>query len=503
MKNINAAQLVPILVVGMAILLALVVGNGVADENYTTIALSLGALAVIATVALGSQFFILIPICWGLTGQISILPLPFSVRQLVIILASAIFIQGIIFNTNKRSKTGSEAVDIWIWVNIIYIIIVFFRNPVGINALGGDRVGGKPYVDVLLGVMAYLILRGRRISPIIAKKLPLFVVFSNVFTSGAAALGFFFPQLGDSLSYFYSVFSSTGTVGITSYNLSSAGRLIFLQSGAEALILYVVSACNPIRIFDINNYRFGMFYLLGIFGILASGFRSAIIQSFLVTSVSVILRERFNGIVKIAVTLFVLATGAIAISYLPIKLPTTFQRAICFLPGNWDQEAVIDAQDTTDWRLEMWEMVLNSDKYIHQKVLGDGFGYLRADFERSIEIGSGNAQLSATEARQEMFMINGDFHSGPLGAIKFVGVVGLALLLPVFFLAVKMALNLIKASLGTEFQFCAYFFSLPIIILPLIFFFVIGDYRQDFITVMFFVGMMEMLENSINESRKV
>ena len=164
MSTINASKIVPIVVVGIAILLAWIVGNGVADQNYNSIALSLGALVVIAMVGLGSRFYILIPICWGLTGQISVLPLPFSVRQLVIILASVIFIQGAIFKTIKKNKTSSESIDIWIWVNIIYIIIVFFRNPVGINALGGDRVGGKPYVDVALGLMCYLILRKQRIS---------------------------------------------------------------------------------------------------------------------------------------------------------------------------------------------------------------------------------------------------------------------------------------------------------------------------------------------------
>jgi hypothetical protein len=218
--------------------------------------------------------------------------------------------------------------------------------------------------------------------------------------------------------------------------------------------------------------------------------------------ISVTSRDRIVGFFKILAILFFIATGFIAMSYLPIKLPSTFQRSLSFLPGNWDADASANAKDSTEWRFDMWQMVLNSDRYIHDKIFGDGFGYLRADYERFNDINTGIAKLSEVEARQEMFMINGDFHSGPLGTIKFVGVVGLALLLPVFFLAVKMALNLIKTSLGTQFQFCAYFFSLPIIILPLFFFFVIGDYRQDFVTLLFYVGMMQMLEKSIEASKK-
>jgi hypothetical protein len=505
MSTINASKIVPIVVVGIAILLAWIVGNGVADQNYNSIALSLGALVVIAMVGLGSRFYILIPICWGLTGQISVLPLPFSVRQLVIILASVIFIQGAIFKTIKKNKTSSESIDIWIWVNIIYIIIVFFRNPVGINALGGDRVGGKPYVDVALGLMCYLILRKQRISGRLALKLPKYILFVSVFTAIAGAIGFFLPQVGDELSLFYSTFSSTGTIGITAdypSNFSAGARWVFMQGLGISLILYVVCACNPGRFMDINNLRYAVLYVLGIIAILTSGFRSAIIQGLMMTTVAVMARDWIMGLFKLIIAVFFLASGAIAISYLPIKLPTTFQRALSFLPGNWEQVAILDAQDTTDWRLEMWKLVLSSDRYIHNKILGDGFGYLRADFERSLEIASGKEHLSQTDAQQEVFMIDGDFHSGPIGAIRFVGVVGLALLLPVFFLSVKMALSLIKSSKGTNYEFSSFFFSIPVIISPFFFVFVIGDYRQDLVTLMFSIGMMGMLKNSISESKK-
>ena len=503
MKNINAAQLVPKLVVGMAIFLAVVVGNGVADENYTNVALSLGALAVIAMVALGRRFFILIPICWGLTGQISVLPLPFSVRQLVIILASAIFIQGAIFKTNKGSKTNREAIDICIWINILYICIVFFRNPVGINALGGDRVGGKPYVDVILSVMCYLILRQHRISGALATKLPKYVLLTSFFTAVAGAIGFFLPQLGDNLAYLYSAFSCTGTVGITSQSEMASGsitRWIFMQGLGESIILYIVSLSNPAQLLNPNNIKYLLFYILGMIAILVSGFRSAIIQALLATMISVTSRDRIVGFFKILAILFFIATGAIAMSYLPIKLPATFQRALSFLPGNWDADASADAKDSSEWRFDMWKMVLNSDRYIHDKIFGDGFGYLRADYERSIDLMQGKSQLATTEVQQEMFMLNGDFHSGPISTIRFVGFVGLALLLASFYYMLKMAISVIKYSKGTDFQFVSYFYSFPIIALPFIFIFVFGDYRVDFCAILFYLGMLEMIRNSIRES---
>ena len=97
-------------------------------------------------------------------------------------------------------------------------------------------------------------------------------------------------------------------------------------------------------------------------------------------------------------------------------------------------------------------------------------------------------------------MLNGDFHSGPISTIRFVGFVGLALLLASFYYMLKMAISVIKYSKGTDFQFVSYFYSFPIIALPFIFIFVFGDYRVDFCAILFYLGMLEMIRNSIRES---
>jgi hypothetical protein len=172
------------------------------------------------------------------------------------------------------------------------------------------------------------------------------------------------------------------------------------------------------------------------------------------------------------------------------------------LPGSWDDKAINDASNSTDWRMEMWEIILTSDKYIKNIVFGDGFGYLRADFERTIDIISGKDALRGNEAQQEMFMLDGDYHSGPIGTLKFVGIVGFSLFLPLLFFSTKMAINLVFKMMNTEYQFITFFYCIQTITLPIFFLFIVGDYRQDFISLLFYIGMMKLVKNSFEASFK-
>jgi hypothetical protein len=488
---------------GLGILLAFYAGNYVAEENYTPIAAVLGFLVILSAVfGLGASIYLLIPLCWELTGQIPILPLPFSVRQLVLVLASGVFIFGFIFKVN-REKSRLKPIDIWIWVNIIYLIITFIRNPVGFAAIAnGERVGGKPYVDVVLGIMGYLMLSRFKISAKLSRKIPMIVLCTVLFNGIAGAVQMFLPALGAYLGKFYSLFAADASAGIGEFSINET-RFGFLQKLGIILILTIVSRVSPLRLISVNHLGSLIIYILGYIMIFLSGFRNALVSSILYSLISTFLRDRFVGVVRLGALAFVLAVLGILMTFTNIQVPLTFQRALCFLPGNWDEDAVINARNSSEWRVEMWKQALTTDKYIHNKLLGDGFGYLRADYERTVGILTGSIQVgNGAEAQMEMFLLDGDYHSGPVGTIRFVGYFGLVLLLPLFYLMIRVAIRLIGNARGTEFEFCAYFYGLQAIILPFFFFFVVGDYRQDLVTTFFFVGMMKMLNKSIEAARK-
>jgi len=424
-------------------------GNYVADENYLPIAAVLGGLLTLSVVfGLGKSIYLLVPICWGLTGKISALPLPFDVRQLVLIASAGLFVADLIFKRRlRRRKFGM--IDFWVFLNLLYLATVFFRNPVGVAAIGGGARRWEAISGRDSGVFAYLILSRERVGLRYACRLPKMILAVAGFGAFAGAVGMFLPGIGAKLAVFYSGFAPVGMVigdeGSVSGDVSiGEDRLIFLSYFGTMVCLYVVSLLNPFRLLSLHYLRASLAYLSGIVMVMLSGFRDALILVILMTGTSVFLREKTAGFLKLVFIGGFILTITVLGSYGGIRLPFTFQRTLSFLPGKWDENAVLSAKDSSEWRFKMWQTVLTSDRYIRNKVFGDGFGLLRQDFEiQASAMMSGGPAYGGDMAAQEAFMINGDFHSGPVSSIRFVGIIGLLLFLVLMFMTSRYAYFLI------------------------------------------------------------
>ena len=503
MSNLNTQRLGLFLVMGLGILFALFAGNYVAEEDYTPIAIVLGGLVAITLVfSVGTNAYLLIPMCWPLVGSIHILPLPFNVRQLAMIFGSVIFISGVIFKRGGGKKVPFDALDLWVWINVVYLLTVFFRNPVGINVLGGDRVGGRPYVDVALGVFAYLILRRETISPKMAGLIPVVWLGGELVNALGGLVGMYLPTLGSKIGMLYSEFLPQFGKEDMAIEVGET-RLGSLQSFGTTLILFIVCSVNPTHLMRPGNLIKLMGIGLGLLMIMLSGFRNALMNVFLTTGLAAILRDRFMGAVKLILIISVGALSGVLLSYCSINLPWTFQRTLSFLPGNWDPTAVAAAKDSSEWRYEMWSIALSTDKYIHNKLLGDGFGISRPDYERMTDAMQGGVGFIGESVTQERFMVSGQFHSGPVSAIRFVGYVGLALFLILLCLLAQTAYSMIQKSHGTPYLFISMFIGIPVIIYPIFFLFVFGAYEMDIINSLFYAGMLKMINCSLRKYHEV
>jgi len=494
LRNITNQQILEFLVMLGGCLFAMYAGNYIAEENYFPIAAVLGMLAAgTFFFKMGTEMYLMIPVCWGLTGSISLLPLPFNVRQLMILMATVLFVAGYIFKVGKRYKYTYEIIDFWIWINLFYLFTAFLRNPVGFAAIGlGGRVCGKPY----------LILSRFRMPPSFAKRLPMIMVWVAAFTTFAGGIGLFFPGVGNILGKFYSDFLSYDFSGMSDPTSIKAGdtRFGFLGGLGMTIPLYIASRVNPVKLILPANLGWMLLYVASIIMVLLSGFRSGVIEVLLITIVGAMLREKMGGGVKIILAVCCVALAGVLTSYTSIKLPFTFQRSLCFLPGNWDAEAKLDAKDSSEWRFEMWRIVLTSDKYIQSKIFGDGFGFSREEYERCLNaMMSGTQAYQGADAAQEAFMIDGDFHSGPVGSIRFVGVVGLILFIPLLIMQGVYFYRLINEARGSPYELLSYYLGISAIILPIFFIFIVGDYRKDLVNILFNVGMIKMIGLSLRD----
>jgi len=496
-SNINQRSITVFLIAAVGLLVALVAGNWIADEDYTSIGILFGVMAgLLVFFGFGKFGFLLIPICYRLTGQISVLPLPFGVNQLVIMLASLVFISGIIFKREKR-PVRFEMIDLVAWINIGYLATVFFRNPVGVRALGSSLVGGKPYIDFLLAVMAYIILSRCRIDARQARLIPWWNMALVVATGLIATLVVFVPSVGMVLGKFYSAFSTFGIAeeGAPDVEVGET-RLVTLNNAGSALVLFALSIASPFEFLRATNLKLFASYLTGILMILLSGFRNGIFTAFALTGLASVIRDRFVGAVKIGMIMFMLATSFVGLNFLGLTLPLTAQRALSFLPGDWDPRAVQAADVSTEWRVHMWDVALASDQYIRNRLFGDGFGFTSQEFEMMMNqhyrMGGG---FQGEDAKIESHLIQGSFHSGPLSAIKRVGYIGLPLLLLFMTMLAVYYWRLIRQTQGSDYELITMYFGMPMIILPVTYIFLFGQY-DDINVMLFSLGMMKMLNTS-------
>jgi hypothetical protein len=147
--------------------------------------------------------------------------------------------------------------------------------------------------------------------------------------------------------------------------------------------------------------------LFGVVFILFSGFRSGLIQigCYFIAG-SMIRRRPFDAILAgMAGGTIVLVFGAIfGLSGLPMPV----QRALSFLPFEVSDTVRHAAQNSSDWRFEMWRIVLSSDKYIKNKMLGDGFGYSRAEHEAQMKALEGNPLFPFPDRLSSVFSALGE-----------------------------------------------------------------------------------------------
>jgi hypothetical protein len=493
--QINTRSLWIFLIAGIGLIFAGNAGSWIADEDYSPIAYTIGGLiGILVYFTVGTKANLIIPISYGLSGQISLLPLPFSVQQLAMILSCGVFFSEIIFKTSMR-KVKTESIDIIAWINVTWLATVFLRNPVGINALGTSLVGGKPYVDFLLSFVSYIILSRQVISPKQANFIVSASVIVNIFVALVCTLVVFIPSLGPVLGPIYSQFSEWGNAEGLDVEVGTS-RLSALQGSGMSIITYSICMVNPMMMLAPKNLKFFCYYIVGLLMVFLSGFRSAILSVLLTTALGAILRERMEGLVKYLFCLFFIGALFTVVSYSGLQLPWTFQRSLSFLPGDWDPTAVLAAKESSEWRYEMWHTVLSSDRYIRSKFFGDGYGFLRSEFEEMLAAAKGEGVLTGVQGDQEAHMIQGSYHSGPISSIKRVGYLGLVILLVYMGALARYAWRLIDESTGTPYQLITLYFGIPLIILPFFFFFVFGDYN-DILFMMFSLGMMKMISSSI------
>ena len=469
---------------------ALFCGSQIGSGQSGKLGLIFTAMFITALcLSMRASVWLLIPLCWELTGKIPALDIPLGVRDIAVLVAFGAYL---FFYALKlvRTKPTFDLLDGLVMLNLLYLASVFVRNPVGAKWLGSDMVGGRPYFDNFVAFLAFCVVTRAPVDLKAAARFPVMLLIGSAFVSLGSLLTYLVPSSAGVLGNMYSVFAPKeirpGSIMPEDVIGRKPGLLVVGISGVKLLCSYF----RPLTLVSpLYGWRFlaaGLVFVT----LLLSGFRSGLVATFAYVCISSYFRRQSRDIFMF------LVAGGLALSVAALgnsrlfTLPFAAQRALSFLPGEWDYEAAKDAKGSTQWRFEIWEMVLTEDKWIRNKFLGDGFGFTR--YELSLM-----ESLSGFGDTQEAFMVAGTYHSGPLSAIRYAGFVGLALYLTLIGYLAMRAYRLIIASRGGALFPVALLVGMPLIYKPLDYVFIFGGYDSSLPESVFMAGMVKLLERWI------
>lgn len=479
----SSASVRAILIFIAAAALALWLGISVATDQFETLFKVVGATGFIICALLGRRI-------WLLMILLTAMNVPLIRGISTVDLGQALFIgfSAILFLMRRlplQFKFGE--LELWMLLIAASVVQVYLRNPVGLNIFGASSVGARPYFAVattwLTGaVLGALVIPHSELKW--AMRLTIIGSLSGAFLTTARMRFFGGGEVEPG-----GIQASTGG--------GSSSRLPILGSLATNLARIIASYVSPLR--ACFHPLWAPLILLSFAFAAGSGYRNAVASIGIYYLIALAYRGGFTSVL-IASLSGALGLGTLALVNLAMPLPPNIQRALSPFPGTWEERHVQAAEASSEWRLEMWKEALFTDYWIQNKLLGDGLGFTRREWEmmQAAESGLGYESLgSGLSAQQESLMINGAYHSGPVQTIRVVGYVGLLILtLAMIRIAVHSHREILRCR-GTEWYPFALFMGIPSIALPFIFTFVFGEFRSAVVQVFLSYGMLSLMRRTL------
>jgi hypothetical protein len=387
----------------------------------------------------------------------------------------------------KLHATYTE-MDFWRFVLFLCVAQVYIRNPVGLNVLGADSVGARPYFVVGLAFASSFILSKYRIQPLEVRWSMWATIFGAFITLPINSWRYGFSRGGPALE---TVEYTEGMEG------EGAGRVGKYNTWARSFSVIIGTYKNPLR--ACFHPGWALLILLTLALAALSGYRNTVAYVGIAFLVGIAYR---GGIISLIIStvIGVFALGSLALLNLAYPLPANVQRALSPLPGTWEERYVEGAERSTEWRVDMWKAALLTDDWIRNKILGDGVGMTREEHTRMQELDSRRSSraIGTTLTRQqEGMMLAGNYHSGPVQTVRIVGYVGLIVMwLAMIRMMVHMHRLILRAR-GTEWYVPVLFYGIPLMTQPFFWTFVFGEFRGGVVFICMSSAMIDLLNKNL------
>jgi O-antigen ligase len=303
-----------------------------------------------------------------------------------------------------------------LFLGAVVFVTAKLTGGIGVAALGSSSYGGKKYFYVLAAIVGYFALIAQPIPVERAKRYAtifflsgLTAIFSNLVYYGGP--GFFF---------LYRFFPAEFAFGQAMSDLGMQGHEVIRITGLHFAGLAMFCALliqGSLR--DFFDWRQPWKFLLFVgtaFVSLLSGFRSLVVIFGLIFVALFCLQRLYRTSLLPKLLLAGVLGFALLLPFVS-KLPFSVQRALSVLPIEVSAAARADAEGSSEWRLQMWRVLVQQiPQYFF---LGKGYGIDPTELyltEQKI--------LQGLAGSNEEAMIAGDYHSGPLSLIIPFGIFG-------------------------------------------------------------------------------
>jgi len=417
MNNVNPTALLRSLIVyAVCVPLAIIVGYLLTSLDYQSMGL-IGFLAAIMIFPLLMKWhYPLLVLSWAMPVTLFFLPGHPTLFLAMAAISLTISVVERILDRNKPFlPTGGVA---WPLLAFLLVIVITAKltGGFGLRSMGSDVYGGKKYIFLIVGILSFFAITAR---PIPKRYANLYVglYFAGGILNFVSDMYSYVPS---PLHFIYQVIppSIFGT-GLDDDAVLGVSRMGGVATAAGCVFSWLLALYG----FRDNmlTSKFWRPVLMGITFILMflGGFRAIILGAFIMLALIFYLEKMHRTGMMMVMLLGGLLGAALLVPMAP-HLPFTFQRALAFLPLNISPEARLNADASTEWRLEIWQALLPQvPKYL---LLGKGYAFSAETFNESM---GRDAMFQKTiDAAENPLALAGDFHSGPLSVVLSFGVWG-------------------------------------------------------------------------------
>jgi hypothetical protein len=490
---LNSKSIQGIIVLVLGIFIAIWLGLSIVTNQTDTILQIVAAIAFIVCIALGRRIWLIIPFAttFALSMRIPGQPDAFLLAQVALI---AFSIPQFLMRKLPWRLQYTE-LEFWMLIMTLMIAQVYIRNPVGLNVFGGSSVGGRAYILYAIALASALILCGLRVPASDLKWVLRLSIVGGLLNLAISIVGILVPTIGFYIGQSFTMSDEVNYENREAIDTQRAGRIGFLTNFSNNLALWISCYISPLV--ALVKPLWLILILVAAAASLMGGFRNGLVALGLTFLLGIAYR---SGGIGLLLSSFV-GMGGIALMAainLFAPLPPNVQRTLTFLPGTWEQRYKEDAEASTDWRVEIWKEVLLTDRWIQNKWLGDGMGFSAAELASNMDVRKGvRAGISGFDAHRDYIIANGDYHSGPVSAIRTIGYIGLLIMaLAQIRLAVHAHRQIMRCR-GTEWFPVALLICIPIIWAPAFFWLIFGGIAKDAPAILISAAFLRLLQENL------